>query len=140
MIPPMRGYTPEPEESLQRPNNRGSMRRSPNRKRKPDTMNGTSPSRKRKIKGKAKDSAPPDSQNHRDGEVNTVQSEPPARREDEGYIICLLLQKDKKRPRHYRRIGLTKVPAYDAESQRKLYDRDMSERDRAREREEFYLV
>jgi hypothetical protein len=140
MIPPMRGYTPEPEESLQRPSNRESVRRSPNRKRKPDTMNGTSPSRKRKTKGTPKESALPNAQNHRDGEVNTVQSEPPARREDEGYIICLLLQQDKKRLRHYRRIGLTKVPAYDAEGQRKLYDRDMSERDRAREREEFYLV
>ncbi|KAE9381828.1 HET-domain-containing protein [Stipitochalara longipes BDJ] len=141
MIPPMRGRTPPPEESVQRQDDGGSLRRSPNRKRKLDmTTHAASPGRKRKAKGMTKETAQSVAQTHRDNEGNTVQSEPPVRRDDEGYIICLLLQKDKKRPSHYKRIGLTKVPPYDAEGQRKLYDPDMSESDRAKEREDFYLV
>lgn len=64
----------------------------------------------------------------------------PARINDEGYIVCLLLQRDKTKWSQYRRIGLTKVPPYDEEGQRQVYDRELSGELREREKEEIVLI
>lgn len=64
----------------------------------------------------------------------------PARINDEGYIVCLLLQRDKTKWGQYRRIGLTKVPPYDEEGQKQVYDRELSEELRVRDKEEIVLI
>jgi hypothetical protein len=64
----------------------------------------------------------------------------PARINDDGYIVCLLLQRNKTKWSQYKRIGLTKVPPYDEEGQRQVYDRAASDGLREREKEEIYLI
>ncbi|KAL5322577.1 hypothetical protein ACEPPN_010550 [Leptodophora sp. 'Broadleaf-Isolate-01'] len=46
----------------------------------------------------------------------------PARQDHNGYLICLLLQKDPKQGSQYRRVGLTKIPRYDEVGQKRVYD------------------
>jgi hypothetical protein len=46
----------------------------------------------------------------------------PAREDARKYLICLLLQQDKKEKQKYRRIGLTKIPPYDKEGKKQVYD------------------
>jgi hypothetical protein len=86
------------------------------------------------------ETAQSEGQTQKDDEGNAIQPERSARRNDEGYIICLLLQRDKTKWTQYRRIGLTKIPPYDQEGQRQVYDPNMSEEAREREKEVIFLV